>query len=65
MSEGLTNEKIVEKAKKILSVENDNQLAIKLGVSRQQIRQFRQTQRIGVAQLLFTEFLKVIDQQEE
>ncbi len=64
MTDGMTNDEIVDKVKEVLSLDNDNQLALKLGVGRQNIRQFRQTKRVGVAQLIFTELLNRLDEKK-
>jgi hypothetical protein len=61
MKNTLSNEQIANRLIKINSLENDNQLAIHLGVERQQIRQFRNGQRIGLTQLIMTDLLSKLD----
>ena len=62
MSKILTSEQIVDRLIKLFELENDNQLAIKLGVERQQIRQFRNGKRIGLTLKIMTELLAKIDE---
>lgn len=53
----LSNSEIVDKLISRLALENDNQLANYFGVERQQIRQFRNAKRVGLAQSIMTELI--------
>jgi hypothetical protein len=64
MKNTLSNEKIANRLIKINNLENDNQLAKHLGVERQQIRQFRNGQRIGLTQLIMTDLLSKVDAED-
>jgi hypothetical protein len=64
MKNTLSNEQIANRLIKINNLENDNQLAKHLGVERQQIRQFRNGQRIGLTQLIMTDLLAKVDMED-
>lgn len=57
MKKNLSNDEITDQLIILLDVDNDNQLAKHFGVTRQQIRQFRNGERIGFPQAVITELL--------
>ncbi|MGR5448519.1 hypothetical protein ACP3V3_01800 [Vibrio sp. PNB22_3_1] len=57
MKKILNNNEIADKLLALYGLENDNQLAIHLGVERQQIRQFRNASQVRLPQTIMTELL--------
>ena len=57
MKKILSNSEIIDKLLLLLNVENDNKLAEKLGVERQQINQFRKSQQKRLPQIIITRIL--------
>tara|TARA_B100002049_G_C16021858_1_gene350610 strand:+ start:701 stop:883 length:183 start_codon:yes stop_codon:yes gene_type:complete len=58
MAEILSNSEIVDRLLRDLKLENDNQLALELGVTRQQIRQFRNSEQKRLPQIIMTRLLQ-------
>jgi hypothetical protein len=65
MKNTLSNDEIINRMKEITGQENDNQLAKYLGVERQQIRQFKNGERIGIIQLIITDLLCKLDAKDQ
>lgn len=61
MKKILNNNEITDKLLALYGLENDNQLAIHLGVERQQIRQFRNASQVRLPQTIMTELLSRVD----
>lgn len=57
MKKILSNSEIIDKLLLLLNVENDNKLAEKLGVERQQINQFRNSRQKRLPQIIITRIL--------
>lgn len=58
MKTTLSNSEIIDRLLGLLELQNDNQLAIKLGVTRQQIRQFRNSEQKRLPQIIITLLLQ-------
>lgn len=58
MAEILSNDEIVDCLLREFKLKNDNQLALELGVTRQQIRQFRNSERRRLPQIIMTRLLR-------
>ncbi|MAI36469.1 MAG: hypothetical protein CL599_02745 [Alteromonas sp.] len=58
MKEILSNNEIIDLLLQILELDNDNQLALELGVARQQIRQFRNSEQKRLPQIIITRLLQ-------
>jgi hypothetical protein len=54
----LSNNEIIDRLLQILELDNDNQLALELGVARQQIRQFRNSEQKRLPQIIMTRLLQ-------